>query len=96
MICTKFIHQNENLMKILLATLVFLVNCLYSWAQQKLAPGFNPKEYAELLSLAYYKSSIPDSVSRLTAKDPYKLIYQSPEVGLMNRWTLPPKPCSNG
>jgi lipase (class 3) len=57
-------------------------------AQSQLQPGFNAKEYAELLSLAYFGSSIPDSVERKTGRDPYHLEYRSPEVGLVNRWSF--------
>jgi hypothetical protein len=56
--------------------------------QNKLQPGFNGKEYAELLSLAFNNSGIPDSAKRMTESDPYHLEYRSPETGLMNQWTL--------
>lgn len=55
---------------------------------QTIQPGFDAREYAQLLSLAFYSSSIPDSAARLTTHDPYHLEYRSPEVGLKNRWTL--------
>ncbi|HKC36170.1 MAG TPA: hypothetical protein VKB95_08910 [Chitinophagaceae bacterium] len=67
--------------------LVFLFISSYSFSQ-KLQPGFNAKEYAALLSLAYFSSGIPDSVERRTAKDPYHLEYRSAEVGLVNRWSF--------
>ncbi len=60
----------------------------FSFAQNILKPGFNPNEYADLLSLTFHKSSIPDSALRLTTKDPYKEVYRSPEMGLLNLWTL--------
>ena len=59
-----------------------------SSAQSRLKPGFDAKEYADLLSLAYFGSSIPDSTLRLSSTDPYKMLYRSPEMGLKNRWTL--------
>lgn len=57
-------------------------------AQTVLKPGFDPKEYAELLSLAYYGTGVHDSAQRGHAKDPYHREYRSEEVGLKNRWTL--------
>jgi hypothetical protein len=57
-------------------------------AQHTLKPGFDAKEYAELLSLTYYSSSIPDSNARASMEDPYKLIYRSQEMGFRNRWTM--------
>jgi hypothetical protein len=57
-------------------------------SQNKLQPGFDPHEYASMLSLAFKSSGIPDSVERRTKKDPYHMEYRSPEVGLKNRWTL--------
>lgn len=62
--------------------------CNFIYAQNILQPGFNSKEYLELLSLAFYSSSIPDSAQRLQKADPYKMEYRSPEIGLLNRWTL--------
>lgn len=67
-----------------------LIFCLllFRGGAQTIQPGFDPREYSQLLSLAFYSSSIPDSVARLTSHDPYHLEYRSPEVGLKNRWTL--------
>jgi hypothetical protein len=81
-------------MKYLFSVLfVFVATCALS--QNKLQPGFNATEYAQLLSLAYYGSGIPDSAQRVQALgsskgavDPYRREYRSPEVGLKNRWTL--------
>lgn len=72
--------------KIFLAINLLIVQVCGS--QQILKPGFDAREYAELLSLAFYSSSIPDSVIRKTVEDPYRLQYRSPEVGLLNRWSL--------
>ena len=57
-------------------------------AQAMLRPGFDPVEYADLLSIAFHGSSIPDSNERKTRKDRYHLEFRSPEVGLRNRWSL--------
>lgn len=55
-------------------------------SQQQLKPGFDPREYEQLLSLSFFGSSIPDSQLRKRMKDPYQLVYRSPEAGLLNRW----------
>ena len=70
----------------LLAGLMLLYTQLT--AQNTLKPGFDAREYAELLSLAYYSSSIPDSIARASVDDPYRLVYRSQEMGFRNRWTL--------
>ena len=57
-------------------------------AQQKIQPGFNNREYADLLSLAFYSKLKPDSLSSYRTDKSYQLAYRSPEVGLLNRWTL--------
>lgn len=67
---------------------LLLIITISSGAQGKLQPGFEPKEYADLLSLAFHSSSIPDSMERLKTKDRYEQVYRSPEMGLLNRWTL--------
>lgn len=67
---------------------LLLILCLFSHAQNNLQPGFIPAEYADLLSIAFHGSSIPDSVERKTKKDRYELLFRSPEAGLKNRWTL--------
>jgi predicted lipase len=67
---------------------LFLFLSINAFTQQKLQPGFNANEYAALLSLSYFGSSIPDSAERIKIKDTYHLEYSSPEVGLLNRWSL--------
>jgi len=74
-------------MKKFLTVTLFLA-CLHGRSQTILQPGFNSKEYVQLLSLAYFNSSIPDSVERLHQKDIYRLQYSSAEVGLLNRWNF--------
>lgn len=68
--------------------LLFLFPGIVASSQTTLQPGFNPKEYAELLSLTYFSSGIPDSAARQITKDPYHREYRSAEIGLKNRWTL--------
>jgi pimeloyl-ACP methyl ester carboxylesterase len=68
--------------------LLFTCLLLDAVAQNKLQPVFDPKEYGELLSITFHRSSIADSIERLTGKDPYHMEYQSPEAGFLNRWSL--------
>lgn len=68
--------------------ILFVITSIHSFSQTQLKPGFNSNEYLDLLSLAFYSSSIPDSTERGKTKDRYTLQYRSPEVGLLNRWTL--------
>jgi len=65
-------------MRSLILLLVLFFSVIVS-AQTKLQPGFNGKEYAELLSLSYFTHD---------AQDYYHLEYRSPEVGLLNQWTF--------
>jgi hypothetical protein len=76
------INRMRNLFILLL---LFIPGFVFS---QKLQPGFDAKEYAELLSLSFHSSSIPDSVERKKTKDHYHLEYRSEEVGLLNRWSF--------
>jgi hypothetical protein len=74
-------------MKYLLPVIAIFIGSI-ARTQTKLQPGFDPKEYAQLLSLTFNGSGIPDSMERKTGKDPYHREYRSAEVGLKNRWTL--------
>lgn len=73
----------KHLFLLLFAGLSIVAN-----AQSKLQPGFDGREYATLLSLAYYSSSISDSLKKAGAKDPYRMDYRGQEIGLKNRWTF--------
>lgn len=71
-----------------LSFLLLLLCSFTAKTQTILQPGFDPAEYADLLSIAFHGSSIPDSLERITKKDRYQLEFKSPEVGLKNRWSL--------
>jgi hypothetical protein len=68
--------------------LFFILLSFFTNAQSILKPGFDAKEYAELLTLTYFSSGIPDTAERAHAKDPYHREYRSEEIGLKNRWTF--------
>src|SRR5689334_8092117 len=53
---------------------------------QKLKPGFDNQEYAELLKIAStFRVLKEDSLSEPTN---FNLVYRSPEMGFKNRWAL--------
>jgi len=61
-----------------------LLVCIYFPLQaQQLKPGFDPKEYHDLLSLPERGDSAMG-----VHPDNYQLLYTSPEVGFYNRWFL--------
>lgn len=61
-----------------------LLACIYFPLQaQQLKPGFDPKEYHDLLSLP----ERGDSAMSIHPEN-YQLLYTSPEVGFYNRWFL--------
>jgi len=68
--------------------LAVLLQLTIANAQTRLQPGFDPKEYGDLLSLGFFSSSIPDSIERTNTKDRYHMAFRSDEVGFKNRWTL--------
>ncbi len=61
-----------------------LLACIYLPLQaQQLKPGFDPKEFQDLLSLPERGDSAMG-----VHPDNYQLLYTSPEVGFYNRWFL--------
>lgn len=73
-------------MRLFIFFLVLSVSTAVPAQGKKLQPGFDPQEYAELLSLSFNGSSIADTIKRKNTKDRYTLVYRSPETGLLNRW----------
>lgn len=57
-------------------------------AQHVLQPGFDAWEYAKLLSVTGYRSNTDDSLKLNALKNPFRLVYRSPETGMKNQWTL--------
>lgn len=73
------------------------------FAQQKLAPGFDPDEYIQLLEIFNEQTSHlykpmeqqqaeeekqPESLQSIPKPENYTMVYESPVVGLDNRWAL--------
>ncbi|MFT3901811.1 MAG: lipase family protein [Niabella sp.] len=73
-------------MRLSLFVIAFLF--VFPVSAQKIAPGFDAKEYISLFSLETFGNSIADSNLRKTQKDVYERVYRSPEVGLKNRWAF--------
>lgn len=67
---------------------LFLFIANMAIAQQKLRPGFDAVEYAQLLAVTGYRDKTADSAKLNTLKKDFRLAYRSPEVGMKNRWTL--------
>ena len=61
--------------------------CLQAVAQQ-LQPGFNPKEYEQLLRISAYQVDTPWASIMVPRPENCELVYRSPVVGMMNRWDL--------
>ncbi|PSL46432.1 lipase (class 3) [Chitinophaga niastensis] len=55
---------------------------------QHLSPHFNPVEYGELLKMGDRLVDTPWTKVRSTAPRDCKLVYRSPETGLVNSWDL--------
>lgn len=54
---------------------------------QELKPGFDPKEYADMLAICFLTADTPWT-KKVLPPDDSKLIYRSKETGLHNRWDL--------
>jgi hypothetical protein len=71
--------------RLLLISLLCVAATTFS---QSLQPGFNGKEYTDMLKIAFqrYDSSIINP--KIPAPENYRVVYRSPELGLMNRWNM--------
>lgn len=73
----------------LFCILAFLLSgLLQATAQSSLKPGFDTQEYLEMLRIT---GKINDSLLMKEKTPPplqYQLVYQSPEVGLLNQWDM--------
>lgn len=74
----------KTTLSILLLLLVFAAKA------QPLQPGFDKKEYAELLKITAWQLDTPwtPNANSVPLPERYKLAYRSPTVGLDNRWDL--------
>lgn len=71
---------------LLLPILGLYWNTLYG---QHLQPGFDPKEYSDMLAICFLHADTPwTSKVKVPPPDGAKLIYRSRESGLHNRWDL--------
>ncbi len=57
-------------------------------AAQSLQPGFSKAEYAELMKVSARSSASPSYYEKLPAPEHFKMLYQSPVMGLDNLWDL--------
>ncbi len=67
---------------------LLLSGLLQATAQSSLKPGFDTQEYLEMLRIA---GKINDTLlpkDNMPAPLAYRMVYQSPEVGLLNQWDM--------
>ncbi|POY37586.1 lipase [Solitalea longa] len=74
----------KSILRIAFLFFVFCFSNQLSYSQQVLRPGFDANEYADLLALKYDSLQIGTTVIK-TPIHQYRLLYESPEVGLYNR-----------
>lgn len=55
---------------------------------QNLQPGFNGKEYTDLLSMIFQRFDTAIALPSIPAPPNYTVVYRSPESGLKNRWNM--------
>lgn len=55
---------------------------------QQLKPGFDPREYTELLDINFLHADTPWVNSQIPMPKHSRFVYRSPETGLYNRWNL--------
>lgn len=58
------------------------------FAQHSLNPGFDGKEYRNILRIAFEISDTVAGVMGIGKESDFKMVYRSKEVGLLNRWDL--------
>lgn len=69
----------------LLAAVILLSASL---SAQTLKPGFDAKEFKQMLLISGRQGDTPWVKVRIAVPDEYKMVYRSAEVGLDNRWDL--------
>jgi hypothetical protein len=57
-----------------------------SLSAQHLKPGFDAREYLEMLSIDFLHADTPWTNTQIAAPENTHLVYRSPETGLRNRW----------
>lgn len=73
--------------KTLLACVLTLLVIRFGYAQS-LQPGFNGKEYMEMLALAFQNFDSAVTNNKIPVPSGYSNVYRSPESGLKNRWNM--------
>ncbi len=67
---------------------IILFLCIPHSFAQKLNPGFNKTEYQEMMYISARSTGNINYSNKFPLPNNYKLIYQSPTMGLDNLWTL--------
>lgn len=70
-------------------SLAITLTLLYSIAfAQSLQPGFNGREYTDMLSINFQHFDSAVINPKIPIPENYSVVYRSPSVGLMNRWNM--------
>jgi hypothetical protein len=69
-------------------SLIFFQLLVIAVSAQKLQPGFNKTEYAELMKLNTRTSANPKYYDSLPGPEHFKMLYQSAPMGMDNLWDL--------
>ncbi|HTL09908.1 MAG TPA: hypothetical protein VL307_16655, partial [Chitinophagaceae bacterium] len=70
---------------LLFYALMLLVTCSFG---QLLQPGFNGKEYTDVLALNFQRFDSAVYDPKIKLPDAYINAYRSPDLGLRNRWNM--------
>ncbi len=62
--------------------------CCLQTAGQSLRPGFDPKEYEQMLRISAHQTDTPWTQTKIPLPDNCELVYRSPVTGMLNRWDL--------
>ena len=69
-------------------TAIVLICCGTIVNAQVLQPGFNGEEYTDMLAINFQRFDSDSVNPKIPSPANYKVMYRSPELGLMNRWNM--------
>ena len=68
--------------------LFFVTFFVFTQSSAQLSPGFDKAEYIELMKLSARTSAAENYYSKIAEPQRFKMVYQSPVIGLDNLWDL--------
>src|SRR5690348_6592513 len=66
----------------------FLLSCFISFSQHSLKPGFDGKEYRNILRIAFGVTDTSAEKMNIENQRTYRMVYRSKVGALDNRWDL--------